>query len=115
MSVIFAGLSFFTPDFVMGLFTNDPETVAVGADYLRVASLSYLMIAFSLPLATAMRAVDAAIVPLIVTGSALLINTGLNYTLINGHFGAPSLGVLVRQSQRVRRELSKRLRYIFWF
>ena len=107
VSVIFAGLSFFTPDFVMGLFTNDPETVAVGADYLRVASLSYLMIAFSLPLATAMRAVDAAVVPLIVTGSALLINTGLNYTLINGHFGAPS--------QRVRRELSKRLRYIFWF
>lgn len=94
VSVIFAGLSFFTPDFVMGLFTNDPQTVAVGADYLRVASLSYLMIAFSLPLATAMRAVDAAVVPLIVTGSALLINTGLNYTLINGHFGAPSLGVV---------------------
>lgn len=94
VSVIFAGLSFFTPDFVMRLFTNDPETVAVGADYLRVASLSYLMIAFSLPLATAMRAVDAAVVPLIVTGSALLINTGLNYTLINGHFGAPSLGVV---------------------
>lgn len=93
VSIIFGSLALFAPEFVMGLFTNDTATIQLGIPYLKIASVSYFMMALSLPLANAMRAVDAALIPLAVTGSALLINTGLNYTLINGHFGAPALGV----------------------
>lgn len=93
VSLIFGFLALFAPRFVMSLFTNDAVTIETGIPYLRIASLSYFMMALSLPIANAMRAADAALIPLAVTGSALLINTGLNYVLINGHFGAPSLGV----------------------
>lgn len=93
VSLIFGFLALFAPRFVMSLFTNDAATIDTGIPYLRIASLSYFMMALSLPIANAMRAADAALIPLAVTGSALLINTGLNYALINGHFGAPALGV----------------------
>lgn len=79
VSLIFGFLALFAPRFVMSLFTNDAVTIETGIPYLRIASLSYFMMALSLPIANAMRAADAALIPLAVTGSALLINTGLNY------------------------------------
>ncbi len=93
VSAIFAFFAIAFPEFVMGLFTNDAQTILCGVPYLRIAGISYIMLAVSLPLATAMRSTEVASVPLIVTGTALLINTGLNYLLINGHLGAPRLEV----------------------
>lgn len=93
VSIVFGSLALFAPRFVMSLFTNDAATIELGIPYLRIAFVTYFMMALSLPIANAMRAADAAVIPLVVTGSALLINTALNYTLINGHFGAPALGV----------------------
>lgn len=92
-SAIFAACSIVFPGFVMRLFTTDAQTIACGIPYLQVAGFTYLMLAISLPIASAMRATGFAVVPLIVTGSALCVNTFFNYVLINGHFGAPALGV----------------------
>ena len=93
VSAVFAFFAIAFPEFVMRLFTNDLETISCGVPYLRVAGISYLMLSVSLPIATAMRSTEVAAIPLIVTGTALCINTCLNYILINGHFGAPALGV----------------------
>lgn len=93
LSCVFGFMAMLTPDTVMSLFTGDSSTVADGVPYLRIASISYFMLALSLPIATAMRTTESAVIPLVVTGSALLINTALNYVLIYGHLGAPALGV----------------------
>lgn len=93
VAAIFAFFAMVLPEVVMGFFTNDSETIACGVPYLRIAGITYLMLAVSLPLTTAMRSTEVALLPLIVTGSALCINTFFNYLLINGHFGAPALGV----------------------
>ena len=93
VGIIFASLAIFTPQLVMGFFTNDLETIALGAKYLKIAGITYLMMSISLPLATAMRSTEVALLPLIVTGAALLINTFLNYCLINGNLGFPAFGV----------------------
>lgn len=93
VSAVFAFLAIAFPEFVMSLFTNDTQTIACGIPYLRIAGITYLMLAISLPIATAMRSTEVATLPLIVTGTALCINTFFNYMLINGHFGAPALGV----------------------
>lgn len=93
ISVIFAFFAMVFPGTVMSLFTNDPETIAMGIDYLRIAGITYLMLAISMPLATAMRSTEVATLPLLVTVTALCINTFLNYLLISGNLGAPALGV----------------------
>lgn len=93
VAVIFASLAIFLPQFVMGLFTNDAETILLGVKYLRMAGITYILMAISLPLATAMRSTEVALLPLIITGVALLINTFLNFCLINGNLGFPALGV----------------------
>ena len=93
VAVIFASLAIFLPQFVMGLFTNDAETILLGVKYLRIVGVTYLLMAISLPLATAMRSTEVALLPLIITGVALLINTVLNFCLINGNLGFPALGV----------------------
>lgn len=93
VSLIFAGLAILAPEFIMGIFTKDRETILCAVPYLKIAGISYIMMGLSLPLATAMRSTEVALIPLLITGTALLINTCLNYILINGHFGAPALGV----------------------
>lgn len=93
LSCVFGLMAALAPSTVMRLFTDDLSTVADGVPYLRIASISYFMLALSLPIANAMRTTESAVIPLAVTGSALLINTFLNYVLIYGRFGAPALGV----------------------
>lgn len=93
LSCVFGFMAALAPSTVMRLFTDDLSTVADGVPYLRIASISYFMLALSLPIANAMRTTESAVIPLAVTGSALLINTFLNYVLIYGRFGAPALGV----------------------
>ena len=55
-SAIFAACSIVFPGFVMRLFTTDAQTIACGIPYLQVAGFTYLMLAISLPIASAMRA-----------------------------------------------------------
>ena len=42
IAMLFAGLALFVPDWMMRIFTNDMELVAIGASYLRFMSISYL-------------------------------------------------------------------------
>ena len=93
LSCVVGLMAALAPSTVLRLFTDDLSTVADGVPYLRIASISYFMLALSLPIANAMRTTESAVIPLAVTGSALLINTFLNYVLIYGRFGAPALGV----------------------
>lgn len=93
VSVVFGLAALIFPEFVMRLFTNNPETIACGISYLRISSVSYIMFGLSLPISSAMRSTEFASLPLIVTVLSLIVNAALNYTLIYGHFGAPVLGV----------------------
>ncbi len=93
VSAIFAFFAIAFPQFVMGLFTNNAETISCGVPYLRIVGITYILLAISFPIASAMRSTEVAVLPLIITGAALCINTLFNYVLINGHFGAPALGV----------------------
>ena len=93
VAIIFGLSVLLFPEFVMSLFTNNPETIACGVPYLRVTSITYLMLGLSLPISSAMRSTEFASVPLIVTFLSLIVNAVLNYILIYGHFGLPALGV----------------------
>lgn len=91
-AVIFTVVSGVFANQIMGIYTRDamPKTVAV--TYLRIVSLTFIPIAINTMLSTYLRCVEAAMLPLITTIGAAIINTFLNYVLIFGHFGADAMG-----------------------
>lgn len=81
------------PTWIMGAYTEDAITREVAAGYLRIIAISYLPMAVNTLLATLMRCMDAAVMPLYASIFAAVVNTGLNYVLIFGKFGFPEMGV----------------------
>ena len=93
-ALIFFVISAFFPEWALRLFApNEPEVIRIGADYLRVVSVSYLFTAISQPYLTAFRATEQPRIPLIASCISLVVNTCINYVLIFGKLGFPALGV----------------------
>lgn len=93
VSLFFSIAAFFTPDFILGLFTEDPKVVEIGSKYLRIVSLSYIVTMVSFAYGFASRSVGQAKLPMYISAISLGINTLLNYLLIFGKLGFPMMGV----------------------
>ena len=91
-SLLFALVSLF-PHGAVGIFTNDEAIVRQGMDYLAIVRFSYLFFAVTTILLGGMRVVEKVNIALYVSIVALLLNCSINYTLINGRFGFPEMGV----------------------
>lgn len=92
-SVAFAVLAFTIPDWMMRVFTNDPELVALGAGYIRILSVCYLCWGVTEVYISILRSVGRVAVGMLLNSSAVLLNVALNAVYIFGWLGAPKLGV----------------------
>lgn len=81
------------PTAVISLFTNDPEIIRTGAEYLSVVAFSYLLFCLTQTLIASMRSVETAKIGFYVSLVSLVVNVGLNYVLIFGKLGLPTLGI----------------------
>lgn len=90
---VFFGIAFFAPGYVMQIFIKDPVVIELGSRYLGIVSLSYLAMTLTFAFSNASRCVHRTKIPMISSIIALLLNTCINYLLIEGHFGFPQLGV----------------------
>ena len=93
VSVLFTGAGLFFPELVMGLYTDKTSIQAIGVEYLRIVSLSYPLMVYSVGMASLLRTTDRVRIPLYASVCSVLTNTGLNWLLIGGHLGFPALGV----------------------
>lgn len=92
-SFIFTAIAFFSPGFVLRLFSEDAYVIELGSGYLRIVSLSYVITGISFAYGFASRSIGQAKLPMIVSAVSLGCNTILNYLLIFGKFGFPEMGV----------------------
>lgn len=86
-------LGILAPEGIVHFFTSDPVIIQLGSAYMRIAAFTFLPMALSLGISSAMRAVGETKIPLVISAGAVLTNTVLNYCLIFGNFGFPRLGV----------------------
>ena len=86
-------MSFIFPEKIMILFTSSPETIAIGAQYLKILSLSFIFMAISQVYLSALRSVGKVVFPSVVAVVSLCVNILLNATFIFGLFGLPKMGV----------------------
>ena len=92
-SLIFFVLAQFLPSQILGIYSKDPEVIALGGQYVRVYSWTYLFFAITFSYALVMRSTGDVRTPTTVSVSALLLSTFLSYSLIFGKFGLPELGI----------------------
>ncbi len=89
----FSLATWFWPEQIMGLYASDPELIKIGAQFLQITAPFHIIMATISVLSAVLRATGKASLPMLVGFLAIACNTGLNYLLIFGNFGAPKMGV----------------------
>lgn len=94
LAALFTLLCLLLPEQIVSIYIKeDPAILNVGKDYLTRIVWTYLPIGISSILAVMIRCKDRAAYPLYAGIASAIVNTGLNYILIFGHFGFPAMGV----------------------
>jgi putative MATE family efflux protein len=91
---LFSILALVIPAQSVGFYTQDPEVIALGSEYLRIVGLSYLATMITVCFTSVLRSVGRIRVPVFISIATICLNTLLNYLLIFGHLGLPRLGVV---------------------
>ncbi len=86
-------LATFIPESLVGLFTNDASHIENGAEYLRVIRFTYLIFPISSIILSSLKSVETVKIAFHTSVVSLFVNVGINYTLIEGRFGFPEMGV----------------------
>lgn len=89
----FTYLGAFQGEWVLGLFSSDPEAIGIANDYLKIAAWSYVPNMLTFSFAVAYRNIQKTKVPMLVSFVAMVFNVTFNALLIFGLAGFPRLGV----------------------
>lgn len=92
-ALFFFLISIFNSVTILRLFSHDKQVVKLGAEYLRITSLTYVLTAITGCYCAVLRSTGEVKLPMRVNVIAILSNTFLNYIFIFGNFGMPRLGV----------------------
>jgi len=93
ISTAFALCSALIPTQMMTIFTNDPELIELGAQYLRIVSINYFCYGIIEVYFAVLRSVERVTICTVLNTFAFIVNIILNAVFIFGLFGAPKLGV----------------------
>ena len=93
VAILFVIPSRICPDLVMSIFTDEKDTIKIGATYLMIVAISYPFTAVTNAYVALLRGVNQVKAPVIITSISILVNVVFNYLLIYGKFGFPEMGV----------------------
>ena len=81
------------PEWVMGLYSNNSDIIAAGAQYLRILGWSYVFLGVENTMLCSIRSVELVKISVVVNMTSFCMNVFLNWVLIFGNLGAPALGI----------------------
>ena len=88
VAVVFAAAPLF-----IRLFSQEPEVIELGTQYMKIVCFSYIFAALSFVISYNSRFIQDLKYPTIINACAIAMNIFLNYVFIYGNFGVPALGV----------------------
>ncbi len=89
----FSVATYLLPEEIMSIYTNEPDVIAAGAEYLKITAFIYLPHGIALVISNVVRAVGNAKLGLYVSIVSFFFNVGCNYIFIFGKLGLPAMGV----------------------
>lgn len=93
VAVVFNIAMFLIPEYMIRVFTNEQPVIETASQYMRIVAFMGIFSSFNQITCTALRATERVNPPLFTSIAAVVINTVLNYILINGKLGMPALGI----------------------
>lgn len=93
VTAIFTVAAFAVPELLMKIFTNDPEVIAQGIQYLRIVAFSYVLMGITQVYLYVMRSIERVVVATVVYLISLVCNVILNAVFIFGLLGCPAMGI----------------------
>ena len=92
-SLIFFTLAQLIPSQILSIYTKDAAVIALGFEYIRTFSWTFLFFAITASYGFVMRSTGNVKIPTMISVAALIISTLLSYALIVGRFGVPEMGI----------------------
>lgn len=93
IGAVFTLAAFFVPDFIMGILTNDPNLIPLGAHYLKAVALSYFLCGISQVYFALLKNSGHTDKSSAISSAAVVINIVLNAIFIFGLLGLPKMGI----------------------
>lgn len=93
IDIVFWAGCVFAPQYLMLIFTSDPDLIQIGIRYLTLAGWSYLFTGFSQCYLGIMKVSDRVKESAVISSGVVVINIVLNAVFIYGLFGFEAMGV----------------------
>ena len=93
LGMSFLAVCTFFPEELLKIFTNAPEIIAEGIQYLSILKWTFVLYMLTNVMMAALRSVGIVNISFYTSLISLLVNIGINYVLIFGRFGMPELGI----------------------
>ncbi len=93
LGFLFTLISQIAPQFILSLFSRDPNVIQLGSHFLKVYSIGFVFTGLSYAIYAVLRSTENVKIPMFVGGAILSFNTLLGYILIFGKLGLPVLGI----------------------
>lgn len=92
VSLLFGGTAVANPEFILRIYTDKENIIAIGVPYIRIVGFAYPLQVLAMAVSFLMRSTERVKPPLISSVLALITNFILNWILIYGRFGMPKMG-----------------------
>ena len=92
-ATVFTAVTVAAPEWIMRIYTADPELIAYGTVYLRWMIPTYYCMGFALTCTLVLRSVGQVRIPLVCSIIAFFVNVFFNRVFIFGKLGAPHMEI----------------------
>lgn len=92
VALVFGGVAVSHPGFLLRIYTDKENIIAVGIPYIRIVGFAYPLQVLAVIISFLMRSTERVKAPLVCSILALVTNFVLNWILIYGRFGMPRMG-----------------------
>lgn len=93
VAIVFSALMFFIPGLLIRVFSPEQAVIETASQYMKIVAFMGVFSAFNQVSCTALRSTERVNEPLLTSVAAVVVNTLLNYILINGKLGFPAMGI----------------------
>lgn len=94
VGIVLVIISAAMPSGLVHIFTNEADIISEGTKYLLLIMWTFLLYIITNILMAALRAVGTVNISFYISIVSLLVNVGINYVLIFGKMGFPSMGIV---------------------